>query len=61
MNDLSDQKNDQKEILSKLTQSFLRKIREVEASPGKKDNLKKGENNFTFFVVYSINFITFVS
>lgn len=41
MNNLSEQKNDQKEILSKLTQSFLRKIREVEASPGKKDNLKK--------------------
>jgi hypothetical protein len=34
-------KDDQKIILNKLTQKFLRKIRELEASPGKKDNLKK--------------------
>jgi hypothetical protein len=27
--------------LEKLTQSFLRKIKELEASPGKRDNLKE--------------------
>jgi hypothetical protein len=34
-------KDEKKIILNKLTQKFLRKIRELEASPGKKDNLKK--------------------
>jgi hypothetical protein len=41
MNLKNNDKDEKKIILNKLTQKFLRKIREQEASPGKKDNLKK--------------------